>query len=998
MTEIERERDQRSGTASGGSADGVERERDQRSGTTSGGSVDGVERERRIVDLLGRAIGLEGPARSRFLDGACQGDSELRAELDSMLDEDREVTEEFLGMPAVANLVPAARVDHETTRVLDSGNLPRVPAAEWIGPYRVIGKLGQGGMGTVYLGEQEKPVRRRAALKVIAAIHDRQQVKRFAAECQALARLHHPNVASLYEVGTTDEEHPFVAMEPVDGTAITLWCDQRRLPLAERIKLFFGVCAGVRHAHEKGILHRDLKPANVLVTEVDGRPTAKVIDFGIARALGDPLHSGSRPMTLDHQIVGSPAYMCPEIAAGKRDVDTRSDVYALGILLYELLIGAPPFETRGVGLGAVLRRIITEEPPAPSARYGELDASRQQEIATERSLAGPRQLSRRIRGDLDAIVATALARDPDERYSSPADLASDLRRHLEMRVVGVRASSARYRTGRFIRRHLTMVAAAAVVVVALVAGLLGIAREARRANLQADRANHEAERAREALAEARKLSGFLVDLFEVADPERGRDEPVDVRQLLDRGAERLQDELGDQPLARALFLHTIGDIYTKMALFERAETLIAEALEIRERALPADHPDVLGSVNQLGVVYRRQNRLDEAEPLLRRVLAAREAKGGDPVAVALALNNLGNLLWSQQRFDEAQAAHQHALGIRERQLGPGHEDVAETLNNLGALYQAQAMHWEAQPVLTRAAEIYAETVGTDHPRYAATLYNLSLIEKELGNWRDAEDHCRQAADLWQAAYGAEHPWANKARMRLAFLLRRQGRYEESAAVYRTLLRAREQAAAAGDPSPDEIWDLRKKLARVQAQMGDSREAEANYRRVLAFYREDRGEDHPSTLGARSNLARLAWRRGDLGEAEAAHRKVLQARRRILGPEHVATGRSLHYLALAVADQGRDAEAEPLLRQALQIREANLDEDHLDVASTLHQLGRLAGRDGRLDEARRLLDRALDIRRRSLPAGHPDVLETLDARSSIGKDGVQRNAITEKEEP
>ncbi len=971
-----------------------------------------VERQRRIVDLLGQAVELEGPARRQFLDRACADDPALRAELDAMLDEDHAITEDFLGSPAMANIVPSGRRRdatgaHEATQVMDSTAAPRSPAEHRIGPYRIIDRLGRGGMGTVYLGEQEEPVRRRVALKVIDAIHDHQQLQRFAAECQALARLNHPNVASLYEVGTTDKEHPYVAMEPVDGTAITLWCDQRRLPLEDRIQLFFGVCAGVRHAHEKGILHRDLKPANVLVTEVDGRPTAKVIDFGIARALGDPLHSGSRPMTLDHQIVGSPAYMCPEIASGERDVDTRSDVYALGLLLYELLAGVPPFETRGVGLGTLLRRILNEDPPAPSARYAELDAERRQEIAAERSLKGPRRLSRRIRGDLDAIVAKALARDPEGRYSSPADLAADLERHLDLRAVGVRASSARYRTWRFIRRHLTMVAAAVLVVGALVIGILGIAREARRANQQADRANRQAERAREALAEAQKLSTFLVDLFEVADPERGREEPADVRQLLDRGAERLQDELGDQPLARALFLHTIGDIYTKMALFEPAEKLIAEALEIRERELGADHPDVLESVNQLGVVYRRQQRLDQAESLLRRVLAARAAQEDDPVGLALALNNLGNLLWSQKRFDEAEAAHRRALEIRQRELGPDDQDVAETLNNLGALYQTQAKNREAEPVLRRAAEIYAETLGTDHPRYAATLFNLSLVEDKLGSWRDAEDHCRTAADVWEAAYGPLHPRTFAARSRLAVLLRRQARYEESVAVYRALLRAREQDAAvdagasdpsprrgASDPSPrrgasdTQIRGLLKKLASAQGYLGDFAAAEANYRRVLAFYLEHRGEDHPATLSVRSSLAWLAWRRGDFARAEAAHRRLLEIRRRLHGPEHRRTAWTLHHLALAVADQGRHVEAETLLRQALQIREAILDQDHLDVAATLHHLGRLAGRGGSRDQARRLLDRALEIRRKRLPAGHPDVLATLDARSSIGKDGPQ----------
>ncbi len=785
------------------------------------GTTSEVERERRIVELLGRAVELEGAARRRFLDGACLGDPELRAELAAMLEEEPASGDAFLEAPAVAGLA-----DGET-RDFDADTPPRSTVPDRIGPYRILGTLGQGGMGTVYLGEQEEPVCRRAALKMLKAIHDPRKLQRFAAECQALARLHHPNVASLYEVGTTDREHPYVAMEPVDGTAITLWCDQRQLPLKQRIELFFGVCAGVRHAHEKGILHRDLKPANVLVTEVDGRPAAKVIDFGIARALGEPLHSGDRPMTLEHQIVGSPAYMCPEIAGGERNPDTRSDVYALGLLLYELLVGVRPFETPKVNLGVLLRRLLTEEPPAPSARYAALDAERRQRIAAARSLAGPRRLWRRIRGDLDAIVAKALARDPEQRYSSPADLAADLERHLDLHPVSVRSPSARYRTARFIRRHLPMVAAALLLAVVLVAGIVVALGQARRASLAAERTNREAERALEALAEAQKLSGFLVDLFEVADPERHREEPVNVRELLDRGAERLQGELADQPLVRARLLHTIGEIYTKMALFEPAEALIAEALEIRERELEPDHPDLLKSVNQLGVIYRRQERHDQAEPLLRRVLAAREAQTTDPVAIALAHNNLGNLLWSQQRYEDAEAAHRRALEIRERELGPDHADVAETLNNLGALYQTQGKNEEARPVLKKAAEIFAERLGTDHPRYAATLFNLSLVEKKTGPWRDAEEHGRKAAEVWHAVFGADHPWTFAARSHLASLLRQRGRYEESAALYRELLGGREREPEASDP---QVRELLESLAEVQGLIGDSAAAEADLRR------------------------------------------------------------------------------------------------------------------------------------------------------------------------
>ncbi len=943
---------------------------------TAEGAVDTVEHERRIVDLLSRALELDGADRGRFLDHSCAGDRALRDELESMLEEESEVPDGFLESPAVADLDEEQLFENDqglpfgapfSSRHSGGGHIER------FGPYRVLSILGQGGMGTVYLAEQREPVRRRVALKILDAVHDRRRLKRFAAEGQALARLAHPNIASLYEVGATAEGHPFVAMELVEGVAITAWCDQRRLSLDDRIELFFDVCAGVRHAHEKGVLHRDLKPANVLVTEVDGKATAKVIDFGIARALGEPLLTDvdTQPMTLENQIIGSPIYMCPEVAGGKRDVDTRSDVYALGLLLYELLIGVLPFDTQ-VNLVELLRRIAKGDLPVPSARFAELEVERRKQLADLRSSTAS-GLSRRLHGDLDAIAEKTVTREPEERYDSPAALATDLRRHLDVEPVGARPPSFFYLFGRSLRRRSGMVLAVGSLILALAVGFVARTREARRANL-------EVQRAEEALAEAQRVSRFLVDLFEIADPERDPGEPLDVRQLLDRGAEKLQDELRDQPLARARFLHTIGEIYTKMALFEPAERLVAEALEIRETELSPDHPEVLESVNQLGVVYRRQNRLDDAEPLLRRVLAAREAVADpDQVAIALALNNLGNLLWSRSQYQDAEAVHRRALAIRERELTPDHPDLATTLNNLGAQLQGQGRYAEAHPILRRAAEIFAAALGADHPRYAAALFNLAMMDAEVGQWGAAEDHCRKAAALWEAAYGVGHPRTLSARSRLGSLLRKQGRYQESVGVYSATRRVWEEALGADDPG---IHGLLTGLAIAEGFLGELDSAEADLRKVLELNLKAHGEDHRSTIGARSNLAWLTWRRGRYAEAEAAHRRVLEIKRRIHGSEHRSTASTLHLLALAVADQGRDYEAEPLLRQALEIREATRGKDHLEVADTLYHLGRLVHRAGRLDEARALFERALRIRRRRLPADHPDLEGTVAALASL----------------
>ncbi len=418
-----------------------------------------AEHQRRVMQLLSDALELEGVDRRHFLDRTCAGDPALRQELESLLDEEPALDDGFLEVPAAAGLAAVRRA--AVRRTGESGTLPHgspVPLpVERLGPYRVVRTLGRGGMGTVFLGEQQEPVRRRVALKVIDAIHGRTGRQRFAAECQALARLGHPNVASLYEVGTTEEGYPFVAMELVDGTVITTWCDERTLGLGQRLELFLGACAGVRHAHEKGVLHRDIKPSNVLVTEVDGRPAAKLIDFGIARAHGDgpSLIDTSTAITLEHQIIGSPAYMSPEaLPFSDRDVDTRSDVYSLGLLLYELLAGVLPFELEDQSLADLIRRLeAADEMPAPSVRFRGLDDDDRRQIAERRGLS-EKALERRIRGDLDAIAARAIARDPERRYDSAADLAADLERHLHSEPVAARPPTAGYLLGCFLRRFL----------------------------------------------------------------------------------------------------------------------------------------------------------------------------------------------------------------------------------------------------------------------------------------------------------------------------------------------------------------------------------------------------------------------------------------------------------------------------------------------------------------------------------------------------------------
>ncbi|MEM7588271.1 MAG: serine/threonine-protein kinase, partial [Acidobacteriota bacterium] len=563
---------------------------------------------------------------------------------------------------------------------------------EVIGPYRILNQLGEGGMGVVYLAEQTEPVRRRVALKMLRSrLPHRQLQVRFAAEQQAMARLHHPNIAQLYEAGSTSEGLPYFVMEWVDGVPITEYCDRERLGIRRRLELFQAVCGAVQHAHEKGLLHRDLKPSNILVYEEHGRAIPKVLDFGIAKSIDQPLVEGT--LFTGERVIGTPAYLSPEAVSPADtgiDIDTRSDVYSLGILLYELLVGVRPFEPTGISVVKVLRQIIEEEPAGPSVKWAELEQTAQFELAHARALdAG--SLAKRLRGELDWIVLKAVAKDRQERYASATHLAADLERHLRQEPVEAGPPSMVYRVRKFVRRQRGLVTAAALLLLTLILGLTGTlvnlqraTQEAERASREAQRANQEAAATQQALEETEEISEFLQRLFKVSDPGEARGNTVTARELLDQGAEKIRAEFENRPLTRARFMLTIGEVYESLGLFDQAEPLLEEALTTREAELDPDHPQVAGAVNSLGRLRFTQGQLDEADVHFRRALEIRERTlPPDHPDLASSLNHLAFLLTNQGRYDEAEPLHLRGLEIEEKVLGPNHPSLVMGLTTLG---------------------------------------------------------------------------------------------------------------------------------------------------------------------------------------------------------------------------------------------------------------------------------------------------------------------------
>jgi tetratricopeptide (TPR) repeat protein len=819
------------------------------------------------------------------------------------------------------------------------------PADLEIPGYHVLQKLGEGGMGEVYEAQQIAPVRRRVALKVIKwGVDTRAVVARFESERQALALMNHPSIAKVLDAGSTASGRPYFTMEFVSGVPITTYCDRQRLTTNERLNLFISVCEGVQHAHQKGIIHRDLKPSNVLVTLQDGAPVPKIIDFGVAKATDQRLTQHTLFTELG-QIIGTPEYMSPEQAdLTALDIDTRTDVYSLGVMLYELLAGSLPFdpqELRKAGFDEIRRRIREDDPPAPSTRLSQSGPMSTETARNRRTDASA--LIRDLRGDLDWIVMKALDKDRNRRYETAQAFARDVERHLRHEPVHARPASAAYRARRFVRRHRVGVAASALLVLALVLGVVGTTVglvRARRAEAQA----------REDAAAARQVSDFLVDLFEVSNPGEARGSTITAREILDRGSTRIRDELTDQPQLQARLMSTMGKVYESLGLYNAAKPLLEQALQVRETLFGTDHPDVAESAGRLGDLYRLQGRHDAAEPLLKRALAIRERRfGADDPAVAESLTNLAVLYENAGRYAEAEPLYQRALAIRER---PGGDEagLARTLQNLAILFARQGKYPEAEPLFQRTLDILERLHGADHPDVGTALNNLAIVYKLQRRFAEAAPVYERAIAVRRKALGPRHPSVADTLNNLGNLYLEQEQHAAAEPYYREALAVYEQALGPSHPSLARTLD---NLAQLLARQGKATEAETTYKRALAIRQQALRADHPELATNLFNLAELYHDQRRVAEAERLFRRSLAMRERVIGRDSVVTADSVYALGIVLRDAGRTAEALPLLTRAYEIRSSKLPPDHRDRVEATEAYAGLLRAMGKTDEARRV---------------------------------------------
>jgi eukaryotic-like serine/threonine-protein kinase len=770
------------------------------------------ERWRRISALADEALDLPLEERPQYLDRACSGDPELRGEVETLLLADREAGA-FLGEAAGER---AGMLLRELLEMEETESTSMI--GQDVGNWRLVRRLGQGGMGVVYLAERiGGEFRQNVALKLIKHGMDTKEViARFEAERQALGLMDHPTIAKIYDAGTTPDGRPYFTMEYVEGIPITEHCDRHELTTRERLDLFVQVCEGVQHAHQKAVIHRDLKPSNVLVGVQDGRPAVKIIDFGIAKALaGRP--AGRTIFTELGMMIGTPEYMSPEQAGmSGRDVDTRSDVYSLGVLLYELLVGALPFERRELreaGFDEILRRIREEDPLRPSARLTTLGARSTESARRRRS--DPKSLHRQIQGDLDWITMRALEKSPARRYGSPSDLAEDIRRHMKLEPVLAHAPSAAYRARKFVLRHRLGVAAATVMAAGLAAGAVvatvGLVR-ARRAE-------------EHALLEAQakgQVAEFLEGLFKVSNPGEARGNSITARELLDKATGTIDKRLSGQPEIQADMAAIMGRVYLNLGLYLPAESLTRKAVEIRKRRLGPEHPETLDSMSMLGWICLEGGRYADAERLLAETLATeRRALGPEHSKTRESMSRLASVYLRQRRYAESEKLDLEALELSKRQLGPDHLETVRIKLNLAEDYHDQKRYVEAERYQSEGLESFRRQLGPEHPETLSAMLNLASTYQTSGRLPEAERLFLDTIAIQKRVLGPAHPGTLLAMGNLANVYLDEGRYPDAERLQLESLEVEKQML--GPRHPQTFWTMYN-LACTSTLLGDHAKA------------------------------------------------------------------------------------------------------------------------------------------------------------------------------
>ena len=861
-----------------------------------------------IEPILDRALDLPDSERASYLDRACGDDEELRAEVEALLAEDAR-SGGPLGVkgPATGHLdavLGRGNLDPTEQTVEDGDRDHEVPLPDRIASYLILRELGRGGMGVVYLAEQREPIQRQVAIKVIRGEHELDVITaRFESERQALALMSSPHIAKVLEAGATDDGRPYFAMEYVDGESITEYCDRHKLPLAERLALFTRVCEAIQHAHRRGVIHRDIKPSNVLVASRNGRPHPVVIDFGVAKALDQPLTQRTHFTELG-QLVGTPEYMSPEQADARPElIDTRTDVYALGVLLYELLVGHRPLSREQLledGLAELYRKVRETDPPKPSTRLRTLDAQASSRVATARGLS-LEALSRQLEGELDWIVLRAMEKEPDRRYATPEALGDDIERFRSHRPVVARPASIFYRARKWARRNRTLSIAVGAIAAALVVGAVGLVWGLVTANRERNEARRQA-----AIAEA--VNQFVrEDMLDRANLNRGGDREITVLEAIRGATADLDDRFAGQPEVEASLRSTLASALRALGESDEALPHLERAVELFRDALGIEHTFTLAAMNDLAGVYTELARYEDAERMMLEALEARLALFGDQEEGVLTLkNNLAFLYDQLGRYSESEPLHSEVLEKRLRLAGEENVLTLISMNNTAWVNLRLDRRERARELWTRKLEIASRVLGDDHPETLSSHLWLAQVALADGEPARVVEIAPPALERATTALGETHPLTVTLLESLATAREQLGEHDQAVTLFGAVLAARRELREEGHPDV-----LRAQSRYASALMAVGREAESReiFREVITTVDERFGENAELRGSLRGRYGGALLRGALLDEAEPVLLESHQLLSDALGEDHSWSREAAQLLSQLYETLGRSEESE-----------------------------------------------------------------------------------------
>jgi len=858
------------------------------------------ERYNEIQLLFEAALEHNPDTREVFLKEACKEDAALFHEVVSLLDADSN------GHALLEGSALESIDDEQLTSLLSLEGTQ-------VGPYRLISQVGEGGMGIVFLAERiDGAFEQQVALKLIKRGMDTAQiVRRFKVERQILGRLQHEHIARIYDGGVTEDGRPYFVMEYVDGLPIDTYCDTHRLSIDERLGLFVTVCKSVLFAHANLVVHRDLKPENILVTN-DG--VVKLLDFGIAKVLGEG--ENYTALTGPGKRILTPAYASPEQLRGDT-INTSSDIYSLGVILFELLVGQKP-DTQAT--------TDSTEPERPSMHFERSmrgDDTTTAETISQARRTQPNKLRRLLHGDLDVICLKALRSEPVRRYGSVGALSEDIQRYRVGLPVLARPETALYLMRKFVQRYRAGVVAT-LAGVFIFAGMIGFYTY--QLSQERDRAQFEAEK-------AQQVASFLQGIFEVSNPSQSKGETITARELLDRGAEKLATDLAEQPEIQADMFDIVGTVYRELGLYTRADSILQQALKNKIEVYGEEGFELAATLNALGITRRVMGDYPGADSVYRAALALqRQYIKGEHEDIAETLANLSVVLRRMGHLEDAEAMARESLEQRLKLLGPDHIEVAATMNNLAVILYHQERLEETDSLYVEVTRILRTSVGDTHPGVASTLNNRAALQSQLGNTEESLELYRASLEAKKKLYGTEHP-----------------------SLVLTL---------------NNIGNALFKLDRLD-------ESDATLDEAMALGEQVFSRPHPERANTIQHKANVVEARGDLEKAEALHWQALDVFKAVYGEKHDKIARSLYKIAVLQADQGRYKDAEKIQREGLAVSKEVTGEQHISFVMGLQNLGRIYAESGNHIAAKPILQEALALRIALRGEDHPEVDESRE---------------------